>query len=313
MGKKKRKDLKSTFQDGENPVGSDYADVFDSFVNFESDEIHTFPETESERESKKLLKFSNGLTVGSSGLYEEGTIQWRDDFLQVFNGKNWEILEGSDWQPISNRSDIYLEKGSVGIGGPPDANAKLHIGGDLRVDGKFTKDVQLKTGVISSEEKDLLLKAGKNLGIQINKTTGHVGIGINNYPSHQLDVGGSIRARNGLIVDADRIVTGIPIYEIKKERFQFLDYKGSYKNVQIIMPFNSNVLSAHAFLGDWMFSFEGTERKIQKIGTNISSSIKGASVHIFLQCYLKDNSGYYDDSYSGNGSVICIARLEKSI
>ncbi len=137
-------------------------DTFDSLVFFKSD---------LENEEAAPLTCNNGITLGSSsGQVEEGTLEWRNEHLRVRAADGWEVLGGSDWQPVEGTPDIYFDKGKVGIGtyqpqhslhvvgGDVHAEGELHVGDNLTVE----KEIQVSGDIVFNNKALISSRSGNN-------------------------------------------------------------------------------------------------------------------------------------------------------
>ncbi len=122
MARKNRADLKISFSDGKRPTGSDFADLLDSFIN---------PEDENLKRDGNTGNFT--ITLGSVPSANAGTLRFNAGKVQVSNGGAvWqEIGSGSDggFQPVGGGPNIAVNGVNVGIalGNNVQPTAKLDI------------------------------------------------------------------------------------------------------------------------------------------------------------------------------------------
>lgn len=113
MSARNRPSLKEEFKDGERPSGQDFADLIDSFLNLEEDEVSV------DAVSKDLI-LSGGLQLNSSTrVTAPGTLQFTGTQVQYSDGANWIPLAsggGGAFQPIGDTGAVAYADGNVGIG-----------------------------------------------------------------------------------------------------------------------------------------------------------------------------------------------------
>ncbi len=104
MAERNRDSLKQEFEDGERPSGADFADLVDSFINFQDDGVDT--------DVDGNLILSRGVTLGNSDSSSAGTMRYDGVDVQFFDGTDWSPLGGGGESIFSDAGS-----GSVAYGG----------------------------------------------------------------------------------------------------------------------------------------------------------------------------------------------------
>jgi hypothetical protein len=118
MTERTRDFLKPEFRDGERPSGSDFADLIDSFVNKQTDNVSFDPD------GNMLL--SRGVRLGDSAGTAAGGLRFNSNQLQVFTGGAWVNVSGggggAQFQAAPSTPQSAVVRDSlVGIGNFPAA------------------------------------------------------------------------------------------------------------------------------------------------------------------------------------------------
>lgn len=299
--KKTREDLRQDFKNGLRPNQEDFAEVFESFVNFEDDINST---------SVPPVNFKNGLTISGGNdnpNLPNGTIRWDgNQFVQLKNGV-WTTFGGSKWEE-GNYNAIFYKGGDVGIGIDPNS-----VPGDtskLVVDGKiYSKNGGFKFPDGTEQTSAAVLWEKKtNDSIVYNK--GNVGIGTTTSPSAKLHVDGSFK------INPQKDVSGIPIIDFRTNSVPLNDIVNNFHSGTMTFTFDSGnkVLSATAALQGWYLYYDNDdiesihEIKVSIDGVRLSENV----VSVDYSIGMRDSSGKFDDPYSGFISIVCIAKLKKS-
>lgn len=155
MSAQSRVYLKEGFDDGERPTGKDFADIFDSFINFEDDKVAL--------DANKNLSIPAGVSLLNSPSGPNGTIR--------FNGTEVQLSIGGVWSPIAGESGAFVKVGA----GPHVAFAAGNVGvGNFAVAPTHKLEIPL-AGNTSTNER-----------IRLGKLVAHNG--LNNdaaYISHE--------------------------------------------------------------------------------------------------------------------------------
>lgn len=196
MATKKTRFALSTeqFKNGLRPTQGDFADVFESFINFEDDLD----------EDAEPVHFKNGLRVGSGPANPlDGTVRWKERNFQVYrqigNQGKWITLGGGLW--LSNSAgNIHSDGKNVGIG-TPDPKAPLDFGESTNPRRKLalfqyrdgngfyglgvsSETLELYSGKDPLEDPDMVIK----------QWSGSVGIGtLSPDPNVKLHVNGKVK------------------------------------------------------------------------------------------------------------------------
>jgi hypothetical protein len=118
MTERTRDSLKPDFKDGERPSGADFADLFDSFINKQSDGVKLDPDGN--------LVLSRGVQLGDSAGTAAGGLRYNNNQLQVYTGGVWTNVAsggGGGFQavPSTPNQAPVVRDGNVGIGAFPAA------------------------------------------------------------------------------------------------------------------------------------------------------------------------------------------------
>jgi hypothetical protein len=113
MTERTRDSLKPDFKDGERPSGADFADVFDSFLNKQSDGVDV--------DKDGNLVLSRGVQLGDSAGTVAGGLRFNSNQLQVFANGAWASVAsggGGGFQaaPSTPNQPPVVRDGAVGIG-----------------------------------------------------------------------------------------------------------------------------------------------------------------------------------------------------
>ena len=114
MSDKTRDLLKPRFRDGERPSGSDFADLIDSFVNKQSDNVSF--------DTEGNLLLTRGVKLGDSGGTALGGLRFNTNQLQVFTSSGWTNVSGGGGggqfqaAPSTPGQSPIVRDGFVGIG-----------------------------------------------------------------------------------------------------------------------------------------------------------------------------------------------------
>ena len=114
MTERARDFLKTQFRDGERPSGSDFADLIDSVVNKQNDNVSF--------DSDGNLVLTRGVRLGDSASTVAGGLRFNNNQLQVFTGGAWVNVSsggGGGFQPPSTTPPPpapVVHNGNVGIG-----------------------------------------------------------------------------------------------------------------------------------------------------------------------------------------------------
>lgn len=124
---------------------------------------------------------------------------------------------------------------------------------------------------------------------------------------------GTINMQGNLTIPRGKTVTGIPIVDLQGKNWNFGYHTGSAKERTLEFTFPHPIADAQAVLGGWRLYYKSRE-VVQNIGILIKKKkISNNKVTVTLQCYLKDTSGNFDDSYAGEGSIVVIAKMNKTL
>jgi hypothetical protein len=124
MTERARDFLKTQFRDGERPSGSDFADLIDSVVNKQNDNVSF--------DGDGNLVLTRGVRLGDSTGTTPGGLRFNSNQLQVFSGGAWTNVSagvggGFAAAPSSPQGDVVRDS-KVGIGTFPAAPAfKLDV------------------------------------------------------------------------------------------------------------------------------------------------------------------------------------------
>lgn len=113
MSERTRDSLKPDFKDGERPSGEKFADVFDSFLNKQSDGVKV--------DADGNLVLSRGVQLGDSAGAVAGGLRFNSNQLQIFTNGAWTSVAsggGGGFQPVPSTPNQppVVRDGSVGIG-----------------------------------------------------------------------------------------------------------------------------------------------------------------------------------------------------
>lgn len=110
MAQRSRDHLRVTFRDGERPTGSDFADLFDSFVNKTDDRVDV--------DENDNFDIPGGLNLRDVPDGVEGTLRFNSGQLQIFDGTNWTNVGGGGgaFTMVDEGPDVAFDGGNVGIG-----------------------------------------------------------------------------------------------------------------------------------------------------------------------------------------------------
>ena len=112
MTERTRAHMKQEFQDGERPSGSDFADVFDSFLSKQDDGL-------SVDASDGTLALNRGLRIGGSSDATLGTLRFDGANLQIHDGTAFVDVgtgSGGVFQTLAGGEVAYSGGNLVGIG-----------------------------------------------------------------------------------------------------------------------------------------------------------------------------------------------------
>ncbi|MDQ2088738.1 tail fiber domain-containing protein [Marimonas arenosa] len=130
MAERTRVHLKQEFQDGERPSGSDFADVFDSFLAKQDDGL-------SVDAVQGTLVINSGLRIGASNDGTAGTLRFNGAALQVHDGANFVDVGtgggGGAFALLPTGDAAFTGGGNVGIGtsfagNPPTFGFEVDLG-----------------------------------------------------------------------------------------------------------------------------------------------------------------------------------------
>ncbi len=110
MADQSRNYLKQSFDDGERPTGKDFADLIDSFINKESDNVRLLVNNN--------LSIPGGLILSDTSAGPEGTLRYNNNNVEVFSSGEWKQVGGESgaFTPVGDDSDVAFAGGNVGIG-----------------------------------------------------------------------------------------------------------------------------------------------------------------------------------------------------
>jgi hypothetical protein len=221
MAQRNRDYLKQKFQNGERPSGPDFADVFDSCLNFVDDGLII--------DEEGNLELPQGLVLGSSSLNRAGALKFENGKIQYYEG-GWKPLSGGGgggggaFQPIGTTGAVAYTGGNVRIGddsSQPEPRFRLDVPLGNSNDGPQER-VRLGSLVCCNSPQDdaYLFHLTKASGRGINANDfglrlgpdGDVGINIANGQTFEIFQGGDTNQR--LAVNDDRVVIGNTIFGI---------------------------------------------------------------------------------------------------
>ena len=118
MSERTRDFLKPQFRDGERPSGTDFADLIDSFVNKQTDNVAF--------DADGNMQLTRGVRLGDSAGTAEGGLRFNSNQLQVFTGGAWVNVSGggggAQFQAAPSTAQTAVVRDSnVGIGNFPAA------------------------------------------------------------------------------------------------------------------------------------------------------------------------------------------------
>lgn len=129
MALKDRINLKSRFRTGDRPTQEDFENVFDSFLNFENDQVSidqhgnlTIEEGNLIVNKRLVLK-----TDTSTSSVAAGSIRWNGAQFEGYNGSEWGPLGGGDSAWDSQDDNLVLSNGNLGIGTSGTISDRLEV------------------------------------------------------------------------------------------------------------------------------------------------------------------------------------------
>lgn len=110
MAQRSRDHLRVRYNDGERPSGSDFSDLFDSFINKLDDSLDI--------DENDNLDIPGGVNLKDTTEGEEGTLRFNGGQLQLFDGANWVTVGGGGgaFAPVDDGPHVAFDAGNVGIG-----------------------------------------------------------------------------------------------------------------------------------------------------------------------------------------------------
>lgn len=113
MATRSRAYLKQEFNDGERPTGADFADLMDSYLNKEDDQVRL--------DTNNNLTVPGGINLANTSTGQTGTLRFNGTQIEVFNGGTWNPVSGGGgaFTPVGAGPDVAYDGGNVGIGNFP--------------------------------------------------------------------------------------------------------------------------------------------------------------------------------------------------
>lgn len=106
--------LRNMFSEGARPSGKDFAELIESFINIDSDELSVDP-------ADKSLVVTGGVELGTTNRAVAGTLRFAAGTVEVHDGTNYVPISGggggsSVFQPVGGGNDVAYGLGNVGVG-----------------------------------------------------------------------------------------------------------------------------------------------------------------------------------------------------
>lgn len=95
----------------------------------------------------------------------------------------------------------------------------------------------------------------------------------------------------------------------QSQTWDFKDQKGSAAVGNLTFNFEQNVTSAEAFIKSWRLEYKNREF-VKEAGIQLLLQTDNKQVLVTVKAPLKDASGIYDDAYSGEITVVVLAKSE---
>lgn len=345
MVQKTRRELQRIFKSGAKPSSEDFKDFIESTLNITDDGLEKSAGANSplkisaQGPTEKLLDFyvdevktwsiSQKLSQQNPGFNLSNT-SGNKLFIADSNGNvgintisptaKLQIQQtGSDDTlrivDDSNNTSQFIVKGDGKVGiGTTSPTAKLQINGDLKLESgvavrEFSTDGTLNrnSDLVIPTEKAVRSYIQNNIPTYTSDKASLTGSSSQDFSTKDLFVNGDFRVAEG------NNVQGIPIIDFQTKTWSFANHRDSSKRVEVTFTFPHPVIKVSVISASWSL-FYSSNQSIKEVGIMVPSpTVSGSTVIAKLDCRLKDNSGYYDDTYNGSGHIVVIAMMNKAI
>jgi hypothetical protein len=119
---------------------------------------------------------------------------------------------------------------------------------------------------------------------------------------------------SGITVPSGVAVSGIPVIEMKSKDLSVTDQVGTWYEVGHTFTFSQDVVYAFPMLSSWLVYYTNSKELVRYVGVESwGGTISGKNYSISARLHIRDNTGTYDDPFSGWFRIVAIAQLEYAI